>query len=636
MESLRTPHAFAKFDLTLSLSEAGGRIVGGLEYATALFDQATVERYGGYLRRLLAAMATDDTQAIDRLPLLDEAERNRLLAEWNATEADYPHDKCMHELFEAQAARTPDAIAAVYQDKQLTYAELNAGANQLAHHMRSLGVKPDDRVAICVERCLEMVVGLMGALKAGGAYVPLDPSYPAERLGYMLEDSAPVVVLSHGPARAALEGALAGLAKRPPVLDLEGDAAAWADRPVANPDTASIGLTSRHLAYVMYTSGSTGRPKGVLIEHSGLCNYLCWALECYAPNKNTIVSSSLAFGATVTSLYVPLLSGGIMRLLPERGNTYSLHEQVTEGRECWLVTITPSHLEKLGQWVLSKGSSTSVQILVVGGEALSPSTVELWRRIRYNIRVVNEYGPTETVVGCIIYDIPRQFEPSRLIPIGRPISNTRIYILDRHGEPVPIGVAGEIYIGGAGVGRGYLNRTELTAERFIASPFVEGDRLYRTGDLGRYLADGNIEFLGRNDFQVKIRGFRIEMGEIEARLAQHPAVREAVVLAREDMPGDKRLAAYYTAVSEAEAPSAAALRSHLATSLPDYMVPAAYVRLEALPLTANGKLDRKALPTPEGAAVYAARAYASPQGETEQTLARTLVRDAQDRAGRPA
>ncbi len=296
--------------------------------------------------------------------------------------------------------------------------------------------------------------------------------------------------------------------------------------------------------------------------------------------------------------------------------------------------ITPSHLEALGHRVLSQRKRTSVQILVVGGEALSSSTVGLWRRIQSNIRLINEYGPTETVVGCIVYDVPRQFEPSQLIPIGRPISNTRIYLLDRHGEPVPTGVAGEIYIGGAGVARGYLNQAKLTAERFIASPFVEGDRLYRTGDLGRYLADGNIEFLGRNDFQVKVRGFRIELGEIEARLTQHPAVREAVVLAREDTPGDKRLAVYYTMRPDVPAPEAGALRAHLAASLPDYMVPAAYVRLDTLPLTANGKLDRKALRAPETDA-YVARPFAPPQGKVEENLARIFAAALKvDRIGR--
>jgi amino acid adenylation domain-containing protein len=621
---IELPCSTAKFDLTLKLKEAHGRIIGGLEYATALFDRTTVERHAGYLRRLLEAMAADDAQAVDRIPLLSETERHQLLVGWNATEANYPRDKCVHELFEAQAARTPQAIAVVYEDKHLTYEWLNAKANRLAHHLQILGVRPDDRVALCIEPSLEMVVGLLAILKAGGAYVPLGPDYPAERLSYMLSDCAPSVVLSNCPARAALDSALALLAERPPVLDLERDAAAWVYQPAANPTPPSFGLTPRHLAYVIYTSGSTGQPKGVMVEHRGLCNYLCWATESYAPNKNSIVSSSLSFDATITSLYLPLLVGGTARLLPDRTQIHSLNQLAVEVLDCGLVKITPSHLDLLGQCVLSRRRSTSIEIVVVGGEALSPSTVQRWRGIQPNIRLVNEYGPTETVVGCIFHDIPDDFEPSQAIPVGRPIANTRIYLLDGHHQPVPTGVVAEIYIGGAGVARGYLNRPELTAERFIASPFIEGDRLYKTGDLGRYRADGNIEFLGRNDFQVKIRGHRIELGEIEARLAQHPGVREAVALARDDTLGDKRLVAYYTVAADAEAPRAATLRAHLASALPAYMLPAAYVLLEGLPLTANGKLDRRALPLPEADA-YTAGRDAPPQGESEQTLARIFA-----------
>jgi amino acid adenylation domain-containing protein len=619
-----TPCSAAKFDLTLKLKEAHGRIVGGLEYATALFDHATVERHAGYLLRLLKGMTVDDARAVDRLPLLGETERSQLLAGWNATGVDYPLDKCAHELFEAQVARTPQAIAVTREDKQLTYEELRARADRLAQHLQTLGVRPDDRVAICVERSFEMVVGLLAILKAGGAYVPLDPGYPGERLAYMLRDCAPSVVLTHRPARAALDSAVARLAQPPPVLDLDGDAATLVRQHAANPKPSSFGLTPRHLAYIIYTSGSTGQPKGVMVEHRGLCNYLCWAIESYAPSKNSIVSSSLSFDATITSLYLPLLVGGTVRLLSSNREIDGLNELVGEVQDCDLVKITPSHLDLLGQCVVSRGSSTSIETVVIGGEALSHSTVQQWRGIQTNIRLINEYGPTETVVGCIFYDIPGEFDRSLPIPVGRPIANTRIYLLDRHRQPVPTGVIGEIYIGGAGVARGYLNRPELTAERFIASPFVEGDRLYRTGDLGRYRANGTIEYLGRNDLQVKIRGHRIELGEIEARLAQHPAVREAAALAREVTPLDKRLVAYYTVVANAEAPSAATLRAHLAGVLPDYMLPAAYVPLAALPLTANGKLDRKTLPLPDADA-HAACGHAPPQGETERALARIFA-----------
>jgi amino acid adenylation domain-containing protein len=619
VESLLAESRTAKFDLALMLTIGGDTIDLEVEYSTDLFDEARIERMVGHFSTLLEAAAASPDRRLSDLPLLTQAERQRLLVEWNQTAVAYPKDQCVHQLFEEQVERTPDATAVAFKDKRMTYRQLNERANQLAHYLQKLDVGPDTLVGICVERSLEMVVGLLGILKAGGAYVPLDPAYPAERLAYMLEDSAPVAVLTDGRARTALQSALAGLAERPAVLDLERDAAAWADWPADNPDLAEVGLTSHNLAYVIYTSGSTGQPKGVLIEHSGLCNYLYCALDNYAPIKDAIVSSPLAFDATVTSLYTPLLSSGVVRILPEQGEIDSLNEQVGKGRACGLVKITPSHLEALGHWVLSRRSHTSVQIFVVGGEALPASTVELWRKIQASVRVINEYGPTETVVGCIVYDVPQQFEPSQTIKIGRPISNTRIYLLDAHREPVPIGVSGEIYIGGAGVARGYLNRPELTAERFISSPFVLGDRLYRTGDLARYLPDGTIEYLGRLDHQVKIRGFRIELGEIESVLAGLPGVREAVALAREDVPGDKRLAAYLTA-KEGEPPTDSKLRGLVRAKLPDYMIPSAFVILDRFPLTPNGKVDRKALPRPDFRSSNPAE-YAPPEMETEKAIA---------------
>ena len=356
-----------------------------------------------------------------------------------------------------------------------------------------------------------------------------------------------------------------------------------------------------------------------MIEHRGLCNYLAWAAKIYSPKNGAVVSSSLSFDATVTSLYTPLLCGSEIGLLPDGKEIDALNEQVLGKIACGLVKITPAHLDVLGQRVLQEGARTAVELFVVGGEALPASTVRLWRRIQPDVRMVNEYGPTETVVGCTIFDAPEDFASGHSTPIGRPIANTQIYILDANLQPAPIGVTGEIYIGGAGVARGYLNRPELTAERFLRDPFAkEADaRMYRTGDLGRWRADGAIEYLGRNDFQVKIRGFRIELGEIEARLREHPGVREAMVVAREDSPGDKRLVAYYAGEPGLEA---RALRAHLTAALPDYMAPAIYVRLDALPLNANGKLDRKALPPPEAEA-FGAREYEAPAGTMEETLA---------------
>ncbi|HEY0855956.1 MAG TPA: amino acid adenylation domain-containing protein, partial [Albitalea sp.] len=622
LQPLGAAHATAQFDLALNLFEAQGRIGGGLEYASALFDRSTVERHLACLRELLAGMAADDARTVDRLPLLPADEQRRLLVDCNATQADWPRESCVHELIEAQVQRTPVAVALAFEDSRISYAELNERANRLARHLRAIGVGPDRLVGLCLERSVDMAVGLLAVLKAGGAYVPLDPALPPARLAAMCEDCAPVAVLTHAragtEARAAMRLALSAHGEVP-LIDMRSDARRWKQLPA---DDLPRAAEPEHLAYVIYTSGSTGRPKGVMLEHRGVTNYLWWAAQAYRPVDGAVVSSSLSFDATVTSLLVPLLVGGTVRLLPERQEVEGLEAQVRAG--CGLVKITPAHLDVLGQRLLSEGARGAAGLFVIGGEALSASTVGLWRRLQPGVRLVNEYGPTETVVGCVVHDVPAQVDLARAIPIGRPIANTRIYVLDAHRQPVPVGVVGELYIGGAGVARGYLNRPELTAERFVDDPFagMAGERMYKTGDLARWLPDGTLDYLGRNDFQVKVRGFRIEPGEIETRLLQHPALREAVVLAREDQPGDKRLVAYCTLADDTDTDAdAEALREHLASTLPDYMVPAAFVVLDALPLTANGKLDRSALPAPDAQA-YGRQGYEAPEGEVEQTIAR--------------
>ena len=606
-------HVVARMDLTLSFWEAEEGIIGGLDYATSLFDRPTVERYLSYFRTLLEAMVDGDNQAVDRLPLLPAAERRQVLYEWNDTAAEFPSGACIHELFEAQVENSPDAIAVVYEDTKLSYLELNRNANQLAHYLREFGVAPDARVGICLERSLQMMVALLAVLKAGGAYVPLDPGYPAERLRFLLDDSAPVVLITGSHLAAAVAAAGSQL----PVIDMAATQDAWRSQPDTNPDPTISGLTSRHLAYVIYTSGSTGRPKGVMIEHRSLVNYLHWAAKTYPLGKSSIVSSSLSFDATVTTLYGPLLCGAETRVLPERQEVDSLAFQIKKAPS--LVKITPLFFDLLGQSMRSGAVPSVPGAFVVGGEQLLPATVRMWRDIDPSIRIINEYGPTETVVGCCTFEIPIPITELHTVPIGRPIANTRVYILDAHGEPVPIGVTGELYIGGAGVARGYLNRPELTAERFLRDPFSRqpGARMYRTGDLARWLPDGNIEFLGRNDFQVKLRGFRIELGEVEARLKEDPRVRDAVVVARQDTPGDTRLVAYYTLTDEQTSVDAGDLRSQISAALPEYMIPAAFVPLDTFPLTANGKLDRKALPSPEDSL----RGYEAPQGELETVLA---------------
>jgi amino acid adenylation domain-containing protein len=628
LSSLAAPQTVAKFDLTLNLSEAGERIVGELEYATSLFDHSTIERYRGYLHSLLQAMAGDEQQAVELLPLLSQSERQQLLVDWNATATDYPDNSCIHELFEERAAAHPAAIAVVCDDKELTYHDLNTRANKLAHHLRRRGVKPDALVAICVERSLEMVVGLLAILKAGGGYVPLDPAYPLERLSYMLADSAPVVVLTHGAIHETVKSCLtAALSSSTPLIDLDGDAWFWEEEPDTNP--ALAGLTPGHLAYVIYTSGSTGKPKGVMVEHGNLVNLIGWHADAFSLTKGSRSSSvaSIGFDAATWEIWPPLSVGGLLLL----SSAHAAHDP--EALLQWWqkqeldVSFLPT---PMAEFAFSGGTcNRTLGTLLIGGDRLR----QLPPQPR-SFALVNNYGPTETTV---VATSGRIEAADAVLHIGRPIANTRIYLLDPHGQPVPIGVTGEMYIGGAGVARGYLNRPELTRERFVADPFAAepGGRMYRTGDLARYLQDGSIEFLGRNDFQVKIRGFRIELGEIEARLAEHAAIRDAVVLAREDNSGEKRLVAYYTTPESTDhAPGAEALRTHLLASLPEYMVPAAYVLLPGLPLTSNGKLDRKALPAPDGAA-YAGRGYEAPQGELEVRLAQIWAEMLQvERVGR--
>jgi amino acid adenylation domain-containing protein len=582
-------------------------------------DPATVCVYmRTALERVAGTLETAPDTLAASIDVMPEEERHKLIIEWNATGAAYPRDKCIHHLIEEQAARTPDAVAVVHDGRTLTYSQLNARANQLAHQLRGLGVGPEVHIAICVERGLEMVVGLLATLKAGGAYVPMDPSYPQERLAYILEDSAPAAVLT----LAHLKDMLPAGANSLPIIALDAGAPLWAGMPDSNPDRAA--LRADHLAYIIYTSGSTGMPKGVMVEHRHLYNYLYWAWHFYNPAAGSAVSSSLSFDATVTSIFAPLLCGGALQIVPEGNEIDGLGQLLCDKQSAGLVKITPAHLEALGRTVAAEGKQPSASLFVVGGEALAPSMVRLWQQMQPDVRIVNEYGPTETVVGCVVYEVPANFPLTATTPIGRPIANTQIYILDVRGDPAPIGVIGELYIGGAGVARGYLNRPDLTSQRFVADPFSaeSGAHMYKTGDLGRWTADGVIEYLGRNDFQVKIRGFRIELGEIEARLAEYESVREPVVLAREDSSGDKRLVAYY--VSDVNI-ALEALRAHLLAKLPEYMVPAAFVRLDRMPLSQNGKVERKALPAPDSSA-YVQGVYEAPAGPVEEKLARIWAR----------
>ncbi|WP_433385475.1 amino acid adenylation domain-containing protein [Micromonospora sp. KLBMP9576] len=555
------------------------------------------------------------------LDVLPDAERRRLVEEGNDATVAYPPGRCVHHLVEARAARDPDAVALVLGDERLSYGELNARANRLAHHLRARGVGPDRLVAICVERSLETVVGLLAVLKAGAAYLPLDPAYPVERLAAMLRDSTPVVALTHGPARARLHAALAGLDTA--VVDLDLDAAAWAGLPATDP--VVDGLGAHHLAYVIYTSGTSGTANGVLVEHRQVVAVAAaWEhLFDLRPGLTHLQMASFSFDVFTADVVRSLGFGGRLVLCPrplllDSAGLYDLlRRHDVDFADFVPAVLNPllAHLESTG------GNLAGLETVVCGSDAWTvANAVQLRALCGPRVRIVNAYGVTEAAVDSTCHLLPVDgLAGATCLPIGRPLPNVRVYLLDAGGEPVPDGALGEIHIGGAGVARGYLNRPELTARRFRANPFVPGERLYRTGDLGRRLPGGELEFLGRDDFQVKIRGFRVELGEIEARLAAVEGVREAVVVARPDAGGDQRLVAYVLD-GAGRAPDAARLRDRLADELPEHMVPAAYVRLTAWPLTPNGKLDRMALPAPDGEA-FGRRGHVEPVGLLETMVA---------------
>ena len=580
------------------------RLIVRITYDTRRFDTATIARMLGHYQTLLEGIVANPEQRLSELPMLTDAERRQILVEWNQTQREYPRNKCVHELFEEQVERTPDAVAVVFEDHRLSYRQLNERANQLAHHLRKLGVGPDVMVGICVERSLEMAVGLLGILKAGGAFVPLDPEYPKERLEFMIKDSEPRALVIQEKSRDIL-AVYSG-----PVVCLDGGKG-----PVSSESNsvAACPPNPANLAYVIYTSGSTGRPKGVLLEHRGLCNLAIAQAEHLGitPQSRVLQFASMSFDASVWEIFGALLAGAALVLARKEDLMPGVDMvQLLKDQAITVVTLPPSVLA-----VLPEDAFPKLLTVVSAGEACPVEIMTRWRRGR---RFINAYGPTESTV-CASLSICQ--EDSTKPSIGRPIANTQIYILDRNLQPVPVGVPGELHIGGIGLARGYRNRPELTAEKFIAHPFSNDPkaRLYKTGDLARYLPDGNIEYLGRLDHQVKIRGFRIELGEIEAQLNQHAAVREAVVVAREDTPGDKRLVAY-TTPKNGKPPTVSELRELLKVKLPEYMVPSAFVTLERFPMTPNGKVDRKALPKPEYES--AGSEFLPPSTPTEITLAK--------------
>ncbi len=609
--------AAAKFDLSVNFEIVAEGLAGDITYDTDLFDANTIARLTGHLQTLLAGIVADPNRRLSELPLLTPTEQRQVLEEWNATAAQYPQDRCVHELFEAQVERTPDAVALVLDDQHLTYRELNARANQLAHHLRELTVGPEVLVGLCAERSLEMVIGLLGILKAGGAYVPLDLGYPSDRLAFMFADAQAPVLLT----QERLVGRLPIQGARPLRLDADWEA-------IARHGTENLasGATAENLAYVIYTSGSTGRPKGTLIPHRGLVNYLSWCTQAYAvaDGQGAPIHSSIAFDLTITGLFAPLLVGRTVHLLPDGHGVEALSKALRRRPGFSIVKITPAHLQLLRQQMPPQDAVGGARAFVIGGETLKAESTAFWQEVVPETALINEYGPTETVVGCCVYRVPPGRHTMGAIPIGRPIANTQLYVLDRYLQAVPIGVPGELYIGGDGLARGYLDRPGLTAERFVPHPFstIPGARLYRTGDLARYLPTGDLECLGRIDNQVKIRGFRVELGEIEAILSAHPAVQQSVVVVREDAPGDRRLVAYV--VSQPPQATSNELHCYVKERLPDYMVPSSVVLLDALPLTVHDKVDyQRLLASNLGIQPARGTACVAPRNAMERAVATT-------------
>jgi len=605
------------YPITISIDDFGE----GFGIASQCIHGIDPQRVANYMLQALAGLAQALREAaptsLDTLSILPAAERQRVLEEFNDTDCDYPRDLLLHQLFEQQVGRTPGAPALRCGELTLTYAELNSRANRLARYLVSLGVGPEQRIAVCVERSVEMVVALYAVLKAGAAYVPLDPSYPLDRLAYMLDDCRPASVLTH----AATDALVAVLDASCPRIVLDDPAAAWLAQSDANPNYDS--QSAQQLAYIIYTSGSTGQPKGAMNEHRGVVNRLLWMQDAYRldASDRVLQKTPFSFDVSVWEFFWPLINGATLVMARPEGHKDPVYlSELIAAEAITTLHFVPSML----QMFLEHGETARCQSLrrvICSGEALPVAAVARFHGQFAGTELHNLYGPTEAAVDVTAWQCLAQ--DTAVVPIGRPIANTRVYILDAQKRPVPHGVAGELYLGGVQIGRGYFNRPQLTAERFLPDPFnIEPEaRMYRTGDLGRHLPDGAIEYLGRNDFQVKIRGFRIELGEIEARLMQHPALHEAAVIARDDKAGGKQLVAYFTVRADAAAPHVESLREHLLRTLPDYMVPSAYMALAELPLSSNGKLDRAALPAPDSSA-FSKTEYVPPRDESERLLCR--------------
>ncbi|WP_225830133.1 non-ribosomal peptide synthetase [Streptomyces sp. NK08204] len=601
----------ARFDLELQAFDSGGALTGWFEYDRDLFDDATVVRLAARFGRLAEQAAARPDTLVDDFELLDDAERQLVLTDWNATEQDWGAAGLVHQRIEERVRRHPDAEAVRHAGRSLTYDALNRRANRLAHRLRRHGVGPNVVVGVAMERSLDLVVSLLAVLKAGGAYTPLDLDLPAARLAAIAEDARPPVVLTHGPAADRLPPLDC------PVLDVDdlaAELAAEAD------DDPGVTVDGEDLAYVIFTSGSTGRPKGVMNVHAALRNRLLWMQDAYRldASDRVLQKTPFSFDVSVWEFFWPLMAGATLVVARPGGHRDSGYlARTIQDEAVTTLHFVPSMLQVFLTEQVEK--CTSLRRVICSGEEL---TRDLHDRFlaRSRAELHNLYGPTEAAIDVTSWHCRHDDADRRPVPIGRPIANTRLYVLDQRLRPVPVGVPGELHIGGRGLARGYLNRPDLTAERFIDDPFVPGGRLYRTGDLVRHRPDGALEFLGRLDHQIKLRGLRIELGEIEAVLITHEAVREAVVVAHEHAPGDVRLAAYVTCAA-GTAPSAGDLAAHLRRRLPDYMVPATFTVLERLPLTPSGKTDRKALPAPQTARADLETRFVAPRDRTEHALA---------------
>lgn len=609
-----------KFKIKLTCWQQGNALISEFHFDEQLYNIEDIKTLAEQFEILLQDAIANPQAPISGLNILSDRQRQQLLVEFNHPRVNHPPHRCIHQLFEEQVKRTPDEIALVFEQQQLTYTQLNTRANQLAHYLRSLGVGAETLVGLYVERSLDMIIGLLGILKAGGAYIPLDPNYPHQRLAQMLKDAQVQVLVTQ-------QQLLKQLQEHPPkVLCLDTDSEAIAQQSQENPQTE---VKPENLVYVLFTSGSTGKPKGVAVEHRQLCNYLHGidAKIDFSDCRSFAHVATFAADLGNTMIFPALCSGGCLHIIspervtnPEALGEYFHHHSI----DC--LKIVPAHLAAL----LTAGQSQQIlprKRLILGGEACSWQLIEQIQQLAPDCQIFNHYGPTEATIGVLTYPIDKMRVDCATVPIGKAIANTQIYLLDSHLQLVPIGVPGEIYIGGDSLARGYFNQSELTREKFIPHPVnnSQSERLYKTGDLARYLPDGNLEFLGRIDDQVKIRGFRIELEEILLTLQQHPAVQQAIVCSREDVPGDKRLVAYIVFQPKSPIPQSTDLRAFLKEKLPEYMVPSAFVMLKSLPLTANGKIDRKKLPVPEQIPPELAATFVAPRNQTEEAIAQIWV-----------